>query len=145
MRRIEVVAAVIVRNGCIFATQRGYGDWKDWWEFPGGKMEPGETPQIALMREIHEELNAEITVGDLIDTIEWDYPAFHLTLHCFWCTLVSRDVTLLEHESAAWLDAAHIDTVRWLPADESLVAVIKTALQKEAMPDAQDEAGQGQP
>ena len=130
MKSIEVVAAVIVRDGSIFATQRGYGDWKDWWEFPGGKMEPGETPEAALIREIREELNAEIIVGDRIDTIEWDYPAFHLTLHCFWCTLVSRNVTLLEHESAAWLDAEHIDTVRWLPADESLVAAIKTALEK---------------
>lgn len=145
MKQIEVVAAVIIRDGCIFATQRGYGDWKDWWEFPGGKMEPGETPEAALAREIQEELNAEIVVGDLIDTVEWDYPAFHLTLHCYWCELVSRSVTLLEHESAAWLDAAHIDTVRWLPADESLVAAIKKALEEKARPDAQDEAGRGQP
>ena len=125
MKRIEVVAAVIRKENRIFATQRGYGDWKDWWEFPGGKMEPGEDPQDALVREIREELNAEIKVGDLIETVEWDYPAFHLTLHCFWCTLVSEELTLLEHESARWLTADSISTVRWLPADESLIERIK--------------------
>ena len=128
MKRIEVVAAVIRKGGRIFATQRGYGDWKDWWEFPGGKMEPGEAPKEALVREIREELNAVIAVGDLIETIEWDYPAFHLTLHCYWCTLVSDGLTLLEHESARWLDATSLSSVRWLPADRSLVEKIKASL-----------------
>jgi len=128
MKSIEVVAAVIVRDGKIFATQRGYGEWKDWWEFPGGKMEPGESARDALVREIREELDAAIEVGDLIETVEWDYPAFHLTLHCFWCKLVSREMTLVEHESAAWLDAASLFDVKWLPADESLVKHIQTAL-----------------
>ena len=125
---MEVVAAVIVREGKIFATQRGYGEWKDWWEFPGGKMEPGESARDALVREIREELDAAIEVGDLIETVEWDYPAFHLTLHCYWCKLVSDELTLIEHESAAWLDAASLFDVKWLPADESLVKHIQTAL-----------------
>ncbi len=128
MKRIEVVAAVIRKGDRIFATQRGYGDWKDWWEFPGGKMEPGEAPEEALVREIREELNAEIAVGDLIETVEWDYPAFHLTLHCYWCTLLTDAVRLNEHESARWLDAASLSSVRWLPADESLVERIKDSL-----------------
>ena len=128
MKRIEVVAAVIRKGDRIFATQRGYGDWKDWWEFPGGKMEPGEAPEEALVREIREELNAEINVGDLIDTVEWDYPAFHLTLHCYWCTLISEELTLLEHEFARWLRADELSSVNWLPADESLVERIKDSL-----------------
>ena len=128
MKGIEVVAAVIRKGNRIFATQRGYGDWKDWWEFPGGKMEPGEAPQDALVREIREELDAEITVGDLIETVEWDYPAFHLTLHCYWCSLLTDAIHLNEHESARWLDAASISTVRWLPADKSLVEKIKACL-----------------
>ena len=125
---IEVVAAVIRRGDRIFATQRGYGDWKDWWEFPGGKMEPGETPQAALEREIREELDAEIRVGELLKTVEWDYPAFHLTLHCYWCSLASDQMHLLEHESARWLDAAALDSVRWLPADEQLLPLIRQVL-----------------
>ena len=128
MKRIEVVAAVIRKGDRIFATQRGYGDWKDWWEFPGGKMEPGEAPEEALVREIREELNAEINVGDLIETVEWDYPAFHLTLHCYWCSLLTDAIHLNEHESARWLDAASLSSVRWLPADESLVERIKGSL-----------------
>ena len=128
MKRIEVVAAVIRKGDRIFATQRGYGDWKDWWEFPGGKMEPGEAPEEALVREIREELNAEINVGDLIETVEWDYPAFHLTLHCYWCTLISEELTLLEHEFARWLCADELSSVNWLPADESLVERIKDSL-----------------
>ena len=128
--RIEVVAAVIVCEGKVFATQRGYGDWKDWWEFPGGKMEPGETPEQALIREIREELKADIAVGELIETVLWDYPSFHLTLHCYWCKLVSGQLTLLEHESAAWLDADHLDQVRWLPADEALVRHLKLFLSR---------------
>ncbi|MCR4860084.1 MAG: (deoxy)nucleoside triphosphate pyrophosphohydrolase [Bacteroidales bacterium] len=127
-KRIEVVAAVIRRDGRIFATQRGYGDWKDWWEFPGGKMEPGETPQAALEREIREELEAGIRVGALLRTVEWDYPAFHLTLHCFWCTLSSDEVHLLEHEAARWLGPAELFSVRWLPADEQLIPLIAQEL-----------------
>ena len=127
-KSIEVVAAVIRRGAQIFATQRGYGDWKDWWEFPGGKMEPGETPRDALVREIREELDAEVRVGELLKTVEWDYPAFHLTLHCYWCTLASDQMHLLEHESARWLDAAGLDSVRWLPADEQLLPLIRKEL-----------------
>jgi 8-oxo-dGTP diphosphatase len=128
---IEVVAAVIRRGTQIFTTQRGYGDWKDWWEFPGGKMEPGETPSEALVREIREELDAEVRVGELLKTVEWDYPAFHLTLHCYWCTLASDQMHLLEHESARWLDAAGLDSVRWLPADEQLLPLIANTLLSE--------------
>ena len=125
---IEVVAAVIRRGDRIFATQRGYGPWKDWWEFPGGKMEPGETPQAALEREIREELDAEIRVGRLLKTVEWDYPDFHLTLHCFWCSHASEELHLLEHEAARWLSAADLASVRWLPADEQLLPLIEEAL-----------------
>ena len=127
-KSIEVVAAVIRRGERIFATQRGYGDWKDWWEFPGGKMEPGETPQAALVREIREELEADVCVGPLLRTVEWDYPAFHLTLHCFWCSLASDALHLLEHESARWLGTADLASVRWLPADEQLLPDIAAAL-----------------
>ena len=125
---IEVVAAVIRREDRIFATQRGYGPWKDWWEFPGGKMEPGETPQAALEREIREELDAEIRVGRLLKTVEWDYPDFHLTLHCFWCSPASEELHLLEHESARWLSAGELSSVRWLPADEQFLPLIEEAL-----------------
>ena len=128
MKRIEVVAAVIRREGKIFATQRGYGDFKDWWEFPGGKMEPGETPEAALEREIREELSADISVGALLRTVEWDYPAFHLTLHCYLCTLSSESLHLNEHEAARWLDAGSLDSVRWLPADEDLIPLIRKEL-----------------
>ena len=124
MKRIEVVAAVIRQGNRIFATQRGYGDFKDWWEFPGGKMEPGESPQEALLREIHEELDAEVEVGELLRTVEYDYPAFHLTLHCFWCTLAGETLRLNEHEAARWLSAAELGSVRWLPADEELMPII---------------------
>ena len=128
MKRIEVVAADIRRDGKIFATQRGYGDFKDWWEFPGGKMEPGETPEAALEREIREELSADISVGALLRTVEWDYPAFHLTLHCYLCTLSSESLHLNEHEAARWLDAGSLDSVRWLPADEDLIPLIRKEL-----------------
>ena len=128
MKTIEVVAAIIVRNGQVFATQRGYGDWKDWWEFPGGKMESGESPQEALVREIREELDAEIEVGRLLKTVEWDYPAFHLTMHCFLCTLKSESMHLNEHEAAAWLSSDTIRSVRWLPADEELIPKITEIL-----------------
>ena len=121
MKTIEVVAAVIFdAEGRIFATQRGYGEWKDWWEFPGGKMEPGETPQQALRREIREELDAEIEVGELIRTVDYDYPAFHLTMHCFRCSLRDNHLTLIEHEAARWLRPEEWQSVRWLPADEEL-------------------------
>ena len=114
MKHIEVVAAVIRRGDEIFATQRGYGEFKDWWEFPGGKMEAEETTQQALKREIKEELDAEINVGDLIQTVEWDYPTFHLTMHCFWCTLSGEALHLNEHEAAAWLNKDTLHSVKWL-------------------------------
>ena len=128
MKKIEVVAAIIIRNGQVFATQRGYGEWKGWWEFPGGKMEPGESPQEALIREIREELDAEITIGPLLETVEWDYPAFHLTMHCFVCSLISKDIHLKEHEDAAWLTKETLQTVKWLPADEGLIPKIETVI-----------------
>ena len=121
MKQIEVVAAIIRKGDKIFATQRGYGEWQDWWEFPGGKMEVGETPEEALVREIREELSAEISVGELLTTVEYDYPAFHLTMHCFLCTLVGDALHLNEHEAARWLTKDELDTVKWLPADEEVV------------------------
>ena len=130
MKSIEVVAAVIRREGRIFATQRGYGDFKDWWEFPGGKIEPGEHPQEALVREIREELDATVEVGALLKTVEYDYPAFHLTLHCFWCTLAGESLHLNEHEAARWLSAGELSSVRWLPADEELMPLIAAALER---------------
>ena len=128
MKTIEVVAAIIVRGGEVFATQRGYGEWRGWWEFPGGKIEPGECPQEALVREIREELDAEIEVGGLLETVEWDYPAFHLTMHCFMCTLMSESMHLNEHEASAWLTRDTLDSVKWLPADAGLVDIIKNII-----------------
>ena len=128
MKTIEVVAAIIVRDGEVFATQRGYGEWQGWWEFPGGKIEPGECPQEALAREIREELDAEIEVGGLLETVEWDYPAFHLTMHCFMCTLLSESMHLNEHEASAWLTRDTLDSVKWLPADAGLVDNIKNLI-----------------
>ena len=125
MKTIRVVAAVIRKGNRIFATQRGYGEFKDGWEFPGGKIEPGETPQEALVREIREELETEIRVGDLIDTIEYDYPAFHLSMDCFWCEIVEGSLELKEHEAAKWLDRESLYTVDWLPADVGLVEKIR--------------------
>lgn len=127
-KSIEVVAAVIRRGNEIFATQRGYGDFKDWWEFPGGKMEEGETPQEALAREIQEELNATIAVGNLIETVEWDYPNFHLTMHCYWCELVSQSLFLNEHEASRWLTKDTIGMVKWLPADLAILETISKSL-----------------
>lgn len=121
MKTINVVAALIVRYGCIFATQRGYGEWKDYWEFPGGKLEPGELPEDALIREIREELSAEISIDRYVTAIEWDYPTFHLSMRCYLCSVVSGSLTLLEHEAAAWLDREHLRSVRWLPADETIL------------------------
>lgn len=128
MKTIEVVAAIIIKDGKVFATQRGYGGWQGWWEFPGGKIEAGECPQEALVREIREELDAEIEVGELLETVEWDYPDFHLTMHCFVCSLVSESVHLNEHEAAAWLTRETLHSVKWLPADEGLVLLIKKLL-----------------
>ena len=118
----------MVRDGQVFASQRGYGDFKGWWEFPGGKIEPGETPQEALVREIREELAAEIKVGDLLETVEWDYPSFHLTMHCFLCTLLTDSLHLNEHQDSAWLTRETLRSVRWLPADEGVVARIEGML-----------------
>ena len=128
MKTIEVVAAIIVRDGEVFATQRGYGEWRGWWEFPGGKIEPGECPQEALVREIREELDTEIEVGGLLEIVEWDYPAFHLTMHCFMCTLLSESMHLNEHEASAWLTRDTLDSVKWLPADAGLVDIIKNII-----------------
>lgn len=128
MKQIEVVAAVIRRGNEIFATQRGYGEFKDWWEFPGGKMEAGESPVEALKREIREELDATIEVGELIQTVEWDYPSFHLTMHCFWCELACEALHLNEHEAAAWLSADNLGSVKWLPADRDILVEIGKVL-----------------
>ena len=121
MKHIEVVAAIICRGGQIFATQRGYGEWKDWWEFPGGKIEKGESREDALRREIREELNTEVSVDRFVMTVEHDYPAFHLTMHCFVCHVVSGHLELLEAEDARWLPEDHLGGVRWLPADRQVV------------------------
>ncbi len=122
MKQIEVVAAIIHdEKERIFATQRGYGDFKDGWEFPGGKMEPGETPEEALMREIWEELETRIRVERLVQTVEWDYPAFHLTMHCYLCHVESGHLELKEHEAAKWLRKEELESVNWLPADEVVV------------------------
>ena len=128
MKTIRVAAAVIRKGDKIFATQRGYGELKGGWEFPGGKIEDGETPQEALKREIEEELDTEILVGELIDTIEYDYPTFHLSMDCFWCEIVEGKLVLKEHEAARWLDRKTMDDVEWLPADVTLVGKIKEAL-----------------
>ena len=133
MKTVKVVAAVITaanENGekMIFATQRGYGEFKDGWEFPGGKVEPGETPQAALKREIMEELETEIEVGDLIETIEYDYPTFHLSMDCFWAEIVKGDLVLREHEAAKWLTKEQLESVDWLPADLGLVDKVRVGM-----------------
>ena len=125
MKQIEVVAAIIRKENQIFATQRGYGEWKDWWEFPGGTMEAGETPEEALKREIWEELETRIVVERLVETVEWDYPAFHLTMHCYLCHVESGHLELKEHEAAKWLNRDELESVRWLPADWEIVRKLK--------------------
>lgn len=127
-KQIEVVAAIIREGDRIFATQRGYGEFKDGWEFPGGKVEPGEAPQDALIREIREELDTEIEVGKLVNTVEYDYPKFHLTMHCYFCTIKSGKLVLKEHEAAKWLTKENLDSVDWLPADEGLIEKLKRNL-----------------
>lgn len=125
MKTIEVVAAIIIKNGEVFATQRGYGEFKGWWEFPGGKIESGECAKEALVREIREELVADISVGELLETVEWDYPNFHLTMHCFVCSLTSEFMQLNEHKAALWLTKETLHSVKWLPADEGILAKIE--------------------
>ena len=125
MKTVRVVAAVIREGDRIFATQRGYGAFKDGWEFPGGKIEPGETPEAALIREIREELDSEIAVGEKLCQIEYDYPDFHLSMGCYDCRLLSGNLTLKEHESARWLRSAELEDVSWLPADRELIDLLK--------------------
>ena len=118
---VEVVAAIIFRDGELFATQRGYGEWKDWWEFPGGKMEAGESSEDALKREIREELSTDICIEEFLCTVEYDYPKFHLTMHCYICSLLTDSMHLNEHEAARWLKGNELDSVKWLPADKMVV------------------------
>lgn len=125
MKTIEVVAAIIKQKDKIFATQRGYGEFKGYWEFPGGKIEVGETPQQALVREIQEELDTEIEVQELVDTVEYNYPNFHLVMHCYFCIVVSGDLVLKEHEAAKWLSKNNLDNMNWLPADKELIEKLR--------------------
>lgn len=126
MKQIEVVAAIIHdAEGRIFATQRGYGEWEGWWEFPGGKMEAGESPEEALRREIWEELETRIVIERMVTTVEWDYPKFHLTMHCYWCHVESGSLTLKEHEAARWLATGELESVKWLPADLQIIEKIR--------------------
>lgn len=125
MKTVRVVAAIIIENGKVFATQRGYGEFKDGWEFPGGKIEPGETPEEAVVREIKEELDTEVKAIELLDTVEYDYPKFHLSMDCFICKILSGDLVLKEHEAAKWLTRETLDSVEWLPADQGLIAQIE--------------------
>jgi len=127
MKIMEVVASIIHDDeGRIFSTQRGYGEWKDWWEFPGGKMEPGETPEMALKREIREELSAEISVENHFCTVEYDYPLFHLIMHCYLCSLMENTIHLNEHKAAKWLTKDEWDNVNWLPADKHIIEQLKS-------------------
>lgn len=128
MKCIEVVAAVILRGGRVLATQRGYGEQRGGWEFPGGKVEPGEEPRAALAREIQEELGARVAVGELLGTVEYDYPAFHLSMQCYACTLLQDTLELREHDGARWLAAAELESVDWLPADVDILPQVRRAL-----------------
>ena len=128
MKTVHVAAAVILRDGQVFATQRGYGAYKDYWEFPGGKIEPGETAEEALAREIREELDTEIAVEAPFDRVEYDYPEFHLSMQCFLCRVIRGSLVLKEHEAAAWLDRDRLDDVRWLPADETVISRLRDIL-----------------
>ena len=125
MKTIRVVAAIIVDGDYVFATQRGYGDWKDYWEFPGGKIEPGEKPEEALCREIREELDTEIKVGEKISTIEYDYPEFHLSMDCYLAEVKTGELVLKEHEAAKWLLKDDLDSIDWLPADRMIIDLLK--------------------
>ena len=139
MKQIEVVAAIIHDNkGRIFVTQRGYGEYKDWWEFAGGKMEAGEMPEEALKREIREELETRIVVERLVETVEWDYPTFHLTMHCYLCHVECGHLELKEHEEAKWLNKDELESVNWLPADWELVRKLDKELEEESMMAAED-------
>ena len=131
MKSIHVVAAVILRDGKVFATQRGYGAYKDYWEFPGGKIEPGETAEEALAREIREELDTEIAVEAPFEQVEYDYPEFHLSMQCFLCRVIRGSLVLKEHEDAAWLDRGRLDDVRWLPADETVISRLREILRED--------------
>lgn len=128
MKQIEVVAAIIRKGDKIFATQRGDGEWKDWWEFPGGKIEAGETPREALKREIREELSTEISVDEFFCTVEYDYPKFHLTMHCYLCALQTEGIHLNEHEAARWLSKDDLESVEWLPADKEIFDKLKNVV-----------------
>jgi len=128
MKNVEVVAAIIRDGNSVLATQRGYGAYKDWWEFPGGKVESGETPEEALAREIREELKMKIIIGDYLDTVEYDYPEFHLSMRCYWATIEQGKPVLLEHEAARWLGCNELDEVNWLPADRLLLDQIRRGL-----------------
>ena len=134
MKTVKVVAAVIKKDNRIFATERGYGDFKDMWEFPGGKIEPGESGPEALKREIREELDTIIEVGDYIETVEYDYPTFHLSMECYWCTVKEGKLTLLEHENARWLDKDSLLSVEWLPADLVIIPKVKEGLSSQGKP-----------
>ena len=131
MKTVRVVAAIIIENDKVFATQRGYGEFKDGWEFPGGKIEPGETPEEAIVREIKEELDSEVEVIELLDTVEYDYPNFHLSMGCFICKIKSGDLVLKEHEAAKWLTKDTLGSVEWLPADMGLVREIEKYLKED--------------
>ena len=130
MKKIKVVAAIIIEQGKVFATQRGYGEFKDGREFPGGKVEDGETPENALVREIREELDTEIEVGELLETVEYDYPKFHLSMDCFICKIKAGNLILKEHEAAKWLTKETLDSVEWLPADLGLIGKIRKYLRE---------------
>lgn len=133
LKKVNVVAALIINQDKVFATQRGYGDFKDGWEFPGGKIEAGETPEQAIKREIQEELATEIQVEKLLTTVEYDYPKFHLSMQCFICTVERGNLTLLEHEAARWLSYDELDSVDWLPADQFVVTVFRKYLVKDTV------------